>query len=103
VPLGLEQLAEAADGALSDQDLGERHLARAVHKVGAALGVLGEVHLAVVDSPAREERLGLAAEAAGLGRVDDHPVPVRHGSESLWECPEASRQKPSSSARSATA
>src|SRR2546421_556509 len=65
VAVRLEQPTEAADGALADEDLRERHLARAVHEVGAALGALGEVDLLVVDPAVRQQSLRLAAEAAG--------------------------------------
>ena len=46
------QLAEAADGALSHQHLGERHLPGEGHELGAAHRVLGQVHL-LVAHPAR--------------------------------------------------
>ena len=78
VAVGLEQLAEAAERPLADQDLGEGHLAGERHQRGAPLGVLREVDLPVVDAARLQQRLRLPAKAAGLGRVEHDPVLVRH-------------------------
>ena len=76
VAVGLEQLAEAADRALADEDLREGHLAGERDQVGPAVGVLGQVHLRVVHAAGLEERLRLAAEAARLGGVESDPSVV---------------------------
>ena len=45
VAISLDELAEAAEGPLADHDLGEGHLPRQRHEVGAAFGVAGQVDL----------------------------------------------------------
>src|SRR5215210_5490106 len=83
--VGLEQLAEPADRTPAHDDLGEGHLAGQGHQLGAAVGVLREVDLAVVHAARLQQRLRLPAEAAGLGCVEEHdPVLVRHPHQSLF-------------------
>ena len=67
-----------------DQDLREGHLAGEGHQLGAAVGVLGQVDLGVVDAAGLQQRLRLAAEAARLGGVERDPVlSFRHPLQSL--------------------
>src|SRR5688572_11897340 len=70
VAVRLEELPEAAYGALADEDLGERHLARQRDQLGAPVGVLREVDLLIGHAAALEQRLRRAAEAARVGRVE---------------------------------
>src|SRR4051794_27138625 len=81
----LEELSEAAYRAAAHDDLGEGHLAGQGHQLGAALGILREVDLAVVDPACLQQRLCLPAEAARLRCVQVHdPVLVRHPHQSLF-------------------
>ena len=69
--VGLEQLAEAADRALARPAIcGKVIWPGEGHELGAAVRVLGQVDLLVVDAAALQQRLRLAAEAAGLGGVE---------------------------------
>ena len=72
--VGEHQLLVAADRLVVDDDLGERHHPRETHQLRAALRVLGEVDLGVGDVALREQGLGYAAVAAGLGGIDGDPT-----------------------------
>ncbi len=65
VLLGREQLAEAADEAPADDDLGEAHHPRALGELEPALGVLREVDLLVGDAARGQQALRASAEGAG--------------------------------------
>src|SRR3954452_6068988 len=68
--VGLDELHEAADDLAADDDLGEAHHARELDESPAALGVLGEVDLLVLEAALLEQGLGPRAERARIGRVD---------------------------------
>src|SRR3954447_1644004 len=78
VAVRLEQLAETADHALAGDDLGEGHLARALHESGPAIRVLGQADLFVVHATARQQGLRLTAKATWVRGVDGDLPAVLH-------------------------
>ena len=68
--VGLEELHEAADDLAADDDLGEAHHAGELDEPRAALGVLREVDLGVLEPALLQQALGPRAERAGIRRVD---------------------------------